>query len=112
MTSGSNGAVQRRLRGEFVQRFPQYAVEGWKRVDYVGEHLQRNALLDREYEFTHDFTRTRGDQRGAHQHSALGVGDQLEGARVEIVDIASCGFGGVGAGNDHIDAARPSGSLR
>jgi hypothetical protein len=47
MTSGSCGALQRRLGGEFLQASPEYAVEGWKWVDDVGERLQRNAQLDR-----------------------------------------------------------------
>src|SRR5215218_3980024 len=112
MASGWDGAVQRRLRGEFVQAFSKYTVECWERVDHVREHLQRNALLDREYELTHDLARTGADERGADQHSALGIGDELERAGVEIVDVASRGLGRIGAGHDDVDAARPRGSLR
>ena len=77
----------------------------------VGERLQRDALLDREHELADDLARTRGDQGGADQHAAFAVGDQLERAAVEVVDVASRGLGRIGAGNGHVDASRARGRL-
>src|SRR5829696_2242563 len=95
MTSESCGALLPRLRGEFVQAFSEYAVEGWKRVDDVGERLQRNAQLDREHELAHDLARARSDQHRADQHPVLAVADEFERRH------RSHAFGNLGEVNSH-----------
>ena len=95
----------RDLRGELVQAFPEHPVEGWERVDDVGERLQRSAQLDRQHELAHDLARTRSDQRRADQHPALAVADQLERAAVKVVDVAARGLGRIGGGDDDVDAS-------
>ena len=86
MVSGSRGALQRHLRCEFLQAFPKHPIKGWKRVDDVGERLQRRAQLDRQHELAQDLARTRSDQRRADQHPALAVADQLQRAAVKVVE--------------------------
>src|SRR5215211_1576289 len=112
MTSRWCGALQRRLRGEFAQASAEYAVEGWKWVDDVGERLQRNAQLDREHQLAHDLARTGSDQHRADQHPALAVADEFERAPVEVMDGAPCSLGRIGAGDNDVDAVRARGSLR
>src|SRR5918998_1429723 len=112
MTSGSCGAVQRPLGGEFLQASSEYAVERWKWMDDVGEHPQRNAQLDREHELAHDLARTWSNQQRADQHPALAVADQFERAAVEVMDGPPRGLARIGAGNDDVDASRARRSLR
>jgi hypothetical protein len=71
------------LRSELGQAFPTHPVEGWERVDDVGERRKRRAPLDRQHELSRDLARTRSDQGCANQHPALAVADQLERAAVK-----------------------------
>src|SRR5215203_3959832 len=112
MTSRSCGALQRRLRGEFARASAEYAVEGWKGVDDVGERLQWDAQLDREHELADDLARTRTDQHRAYQHAARTVANQFECPLVEVMDRAPRRLARIGAGDDDIEASGACGSLR
>src|SRR5262245_18399038 len=79
------------LRGELLQALSKHAIEGWERVDDIGDRFQRSTELDRQHEFAQDRTRTGSHPGRADQHAALTVGDHLERATVKLVDVAARG---------------------
>src|SRR4051812_24383286 len=62
---------RRHFRRQLAETLPKYAVEGWERMDDVGERRQRRGQLDREHELAQDFAGTRRDQSRAHEHATL-----------------------------------------
>src|SRR5262245_30589888 len=100
------------LRGELLQALSKHAIEGWERVDDIGERFQRSTELDRQHELAQDLTRTGSHQGRADQHTALAVGDQLQRATVKVMDVAARGLCRIGAGGDDIDPSGPSRRFR
>ena len=69
-------------------------------MNHVREVPHRRAHPHREHQLAEDLARPRRNQRGAHQHAALAVGDQLDRAAVEVVDVTARRLGRV-RGRDH-----------
>ena len=89
----------------------QYTVECRERVDDVGERRQWSAQLDRQYQLTQNFARTRGHQRRANQHTACAIADQFDRAAVKVVDVASRRLARMIGGDDDVDAYPARGRL-
>src|SRR5262245_17120638 len=100
------------LRGELLQTLSKHAIEGWERVDDIGERFQRSTELDRQHELAQNLSRTGSHQRRADQHAALTVGDQLDRATMKIMDVAARGFCRIGASGGDIDTSAPSSRFR
>src|SRR5215470_8681896 len=81
-------------------------------MDDVCEGLERNAKLDREHELAKNLARSRRDERGADEHTTGAVSDQLQRARVKVVDVATNSLRRINAGNEDVDASSTGGSLR
>src|SRR5207249_3605458 len=76
------------LGRELAERRAEDPVEGGVGVDDVGQGADRRRRLEREHKLAEDLARAGRDKSGADQHAARAVGDELERAAVEIVDVA------------------------
>src|SRR5688572_8898950 len=77
---------------ELIQALAKHPVERREGMDHIGENLQRRSQLDCKHELTDDFACARRDHGRADQDAALTVGDQLERASMEVVNVAARGF--------------------
>src|SRR5687768_12219116 len=79
-TSSSTTAIAATLQIELSGGKENRLREGRKRLDRVAQDVHRNLCPDRQRELADPLARLRPDDDGPHEHSAAGVGEELDEA--------------------------------